>query len=223
MKTLAVYNNKGGVGKTTLAAHVVYAADALGVRTIAVAMDRQGDLPKWLSRGDAGHRDGAVFDFSKSVTVVYSPDAPPTGLRGAELVVVDTPASIEIASRVKADLWIAPCDGRMAIEDLTNVLPSMLGESSQVLLVFNRADAGGQRTLAAMQKAASRVRGLSVWGKVVPDSAAIKRAGEFYAPAWEVPYGAGTNGVQVLQELASDVLARLGFARRSVRRVAERG
>lgn len=33
MRTIAVYNNKGGVGNTTLSAHMVYAADAAGLRT----------------------------------------------------------------------------------------------------------------------------------------------------------------------------------------------
>lgn len=93
MRTIAVYNNKGGVGKTTLSAHIVYAADAAGLRTLVIAMDRQGDLPKWLSRGNAAQRDGAVFKFSPRTTVVYSPDAMPEGLTGVDLVLVDTPAA----------------------------------------------------------------------------------------------------------------------------------
>lgn len=218
MRTVAVYNNKGGVGKTTIAAHLVYRADAKGLRTLAVAMDRQGDLPKWLSRGDQGHRDGAVFDFSKNVTVLYSPDVAPQGLKGAELVVVDTPASIEIAARVRPDVWVAPCDGRMALEDLANVLPTMLRQGARVVIVFNRADAGGTRTLAAMQRAASKIPGLAVWAESIPDSAAVKRAGEFYMPAWDVPYGAGTVGVRVLTAVVDGVIESMGLAAGNVRR-----
>ncbi|MDP2309215.1 MAG: ParA family protein [Pseudomonadota bacterium] len=219
MRTVAVYNNKGGVGKTTIAAHLVYRADAKGIRTLAVAMDRQGDLPKWLSGGDQGHRDGAVFDFSKNVTVLYSPDAAPEGIRGVDLVIVDTPAAIEIASRVKPDLWVAPCDGRMALEDLANVLPTMLEPpGARVLIVFNRADAGGTRTLSAMQRAAAKIPGLSVWTEAIPDSAAVKRAGEFYMPAWDVPYGASTSGARILRAVIDSVLDSMGLADGNVRR-----
>jgi hypothetical protein len=223
MKTIAVYNNKGGVGKTTLAAHIIYRAEARGLRTIAVAMDRQGDLPKWLSGGDKGHRDGGVFDFGNHVTVVYSPDSPPEGLRGADLVVVDTPAAIDIAARVSPDVWIAPCDGRMALEDLGNVAGAMLANGAQVVLVFNRADVGGVRTLQAMQRAAKKVPGLTVWPEIIPDSGPVKRAGEFYLPAWEVPYGEGTTGARAILAFADGVLDMVspgGRASRSAARAA---
>ncbi len=44
MKTLVIANQKGGVGKSTLAAHVAYAAEAGKKRTLLVDMDRQGSL-----------------------------------------------------------------------------------------------------------------------------------------------------------------------------------
>lgn len=224
MKTVAVFNNKGGVGKTTLAAHIVYRAEARGVRTLALAMDRQGDLPKWLSGGDAGHRDGSVFKFGKHVTVVYSPDAPPRGLTGVDLVVVDTPASIDIAATVTPDLWIAPCDGRMAIEDLGNVLSTMLATGAGVVVVFNRAEAGGVRTLDAMRRAAGRVPHLTIWPDVIPDCGPIKRAGEYYVPAWDTPYGDGSRGAVALMAFADGILDQVGVAgpRPSSRRTSMR-
>lgn len=52
MRTVAFYNNKGGVGKTTLAVHVALrAALHHGLRTVAMGLDRQGDLLRWLSGG----------------------------------------------------------------------------------------------------------------------------------------------------------------------------
>lgn len=44
MKTLVIANQKGGVGKSTLAAHVAYAAAEQKKRVLMVDMDRQGSL-----------------------------------------------------------------------------------------------------------------------------------------------------------------------------------
>ena len=165
-----------------------------------------------------------MFQYGHHVTVVYSPDEPPQGLRGADLVVVDTPASIDIAARVSPDLWIAPCDGRMALEDLGNVAGVMLGSGAEVLLVFNRADVGGARTVAAMRRASGRVPHLTVWPDIIPDSGPVKRAGEYYLPAWEVPYGADTQGARALYAFTEGVLDKcgLGVARAQGKRAAGR-
>lgn len=44
MKTLAVANQKGGVGKSTLTVHLAYAALEAGLRVLLVDMDKQGSL-----------------------------------------------------------------------------------------------------------------------------------------------------------------------------------
>lgn len=44
MKTLAIANQKGGVGKSTLTVHLAYAALEAGERVLLVDMDKQGSL-----------------------------------------------------------------------------------------------------------------------------------------------------------------------------------
>ena len=150
-----------------------------------------------------------MFDYGKYITVAYSPDTPPQGLRGAELVIVDCPPNIEIASRLNPDIWVTPCDGRMALEDLGNVIAAMKGSGGEVILVFNTADAGGLRTLTAMQRACQRVPGITVWPEIIPDSGAVRRKGEYYMPAWEVPYGADTQGAKANRTFGEAILARV--------------
>ena len=44
MKTLSIANQKGGVGKSTLAVHLAYAALDAGMRVLLVDMDKQGSM-----------------------------------------------------------------------------------------------------------------------------------------------------------------------------------
>ena len=44
MKTLVLFNNKGGVGKTTLVYHLAHMLARLGHRTLAVDLDPQANL-----------------------------------------------------------------------------------------------------------------------------------------------------------------------------------
>jgi cellulose biosynthesis protein BcsQ len=210
MKTVAIYNNKGGVGKTTIAVHLALCAESAGLKTLAIGLDRQGDLMRWLGGGDLNISDGKVHDHSKKLSVLYSPDVFPKGLKGLDLVVVDCPPAIEIATRATADLFVVPVDGRLALQDLMNVL-SPLCTAGQVLLVFNRVDAGGMTTLKALKTAAAKIpqQRLIVWEDIIPDSGAIKRSAEYFKAAWEVPYGEGSQGANALHKLCNGVLAHV--------------
>ena len=67
MKTVAIFNNKGGVGKTTLAVHLaLFASEQQRLRTVAIGLDRQGDLLRWLSGGNVTVGDGPVYEHSKT-------------------------------------------------------------------------------------------------------------------------------------------------------------
>ena len=51
MKRIGFHNKKGGVGKSTISAHVAYALAENGARTVLVDGDPQGSLTSWLLHG----------------------------------------------------------------------------------------------------------------------------------------------------------------------------
>ena len=53
MRTIAFLTQKGGAGKTTLAASLAVAAAATGERVIALDLDPQGSLARWGERREA--------------------------------------------------------------------------------------------------------------------------------------------------------------------------
>jgi chromosome partitioning protein len=54
MRTIAFLTQKGGAGKTTLAASLAVAAAAAGERVIALDLDPQGSLARWGQRREEG-------------------------------------------------------------------------------------------------------------------------------------------------------------------------
>jgi chromosome partitioning protein len=54
MRTIAFLSQKGGVGKTTLAASLAVAAAGTGERVIALDLDPQASLVSWSERRKKG-------------------------------------------------------------------------------------------------------------------------------------------------------------------------
>jgi MinD superfamily P-loop ATPase len=215
MKSVVFYNNKGGVGKTTFAVHcALRAALHHRLRTVAIGLDRQGDILRWISGGEVWVGDGTVHQHSPNLTVIYSPNQQPNLRLNADLAVMDSSPSLALAGSVRADLVVVPIDGRLALDDLQNALPDLIESQAKLLVVMNRADAGGARTLAALKRACAKVPKMTVWSHPVPDSARHQARRRVLPPGVGCALRRNSEGSQGMKALCDDILRTLGLGAR---------
>lgn len=90
MKTLVIASQKGGAGKTTIAAHVAVAAELAGAGPVVlIDTDPQGSLSAWWNAREATSPALAPATLSELPAKLQAlQDA------GAALVVIDTPPSV---------------------------------------------------------------------------------------------------------------------------------
>lgn len=106
MKTLCIANQKGGAGKSTLAAHISVLAEADGARVLLIDIDPQRSLARWWNERAA--------ETPKMI------ECPPEGLSrisararldGIGLIIIDTPAQVGppiLHAMRAADLVLVP-------------------------------------------------------------------------------------------------------------------
>ncbi len=110
MQTIAVLNQKGGAGKTTLATNLAAAAHLLGMRTLLVDMDEQGSSLDWGARRADDTSKLATLAVVKADRALTFPKLQAIG-QGYELVVLDGPprlGDVTRAAACAADVVVLP-------------------------------------------------------------------------------------------------------------------
>jgi chromosome partitioning protein len=161
MRVLTIASQKGGTGKTTLAAHLAVEAESAGAGPVAVVdTDPQGSLAAWWNIRTADTPLFAAVNISEIGEHLARLEA-----QGIALVVIDTPPqrieTIEAANTV-ADLVLIPA--RPSPHDLraVAVLVDMVEQAGKPFcFVVNGAT---PRSTIAMDA----VRALAEHGKVAP-------------------------------------------------------
>lgn len=181
---LALFNNKGGVGKTTLTYHLANMVARLGWRVLAVDLDPQANLTS------------AFFDEDK-LELFWEPESNGTILSSVAPLIrqlgdVQIPEPREAADR----LWVVPGDlGLSSFEDrLSDAWPrSFLGDEGaiRVTTAFHRIIRG----------AASQVSADVVFLDVGPNLGAINRAALLASDNLVVPLAADLFSLQGLRNL----------------------
>jgi chromosome partitioning protein len=207
-KVVAIAQQKGGSGKTMLAAQLAVALAAAGDRVAVLDIDPQGSLKIWTKlRSTAAKATTAVTGAAVSG---WRLTAELEKLRaGHDIVIIDTPPVIDSDARRAiraADLVLIPLNP--APPDLwaaEGTLKLAAEEKRPVALVFNRAPAASR--LRKRLEAEINARGL-----LLLETALANRAG--YANAFAdglgvTEAGPATQAAEELRALASALKSRL--------------
>lgn len=133
MKTLAIINEKGGSGKTTIATSLATALHRRGSRVVLIDADPQGTATDWR----AASPEGANLP---PVVAVNRPQELEAALRGldADFVVIDTPAR---ASQIAAAVVRV---ANIALIVIQPSGPDVWAAAATVKLIRSRKQVGGE-------------------------------------------------------------------------------
>ncbi len=71
-----VFNQKGGVGKTTIVCNLAAIAASRGLRTLVIDLDTQGNSTQYLLGAEAAKADRSIADFFEA-SLGFSIQSPP--------------------------------------------------------------------------------------------------------------------------------------------------
>lgn len=143
-KVIAVVQQKGGSGKTTLAVNLAVACARRGMTVALLDTDPQGSLGRWfMARRERLGAAGMEFSTSSAWGVSYECEKL---RRSADIVIVDTPPKVDADLRPalrEADLVLVPvASSHVDLWATDGVLDLAQRERKSAWMVLNRVRAG---------------------------------------------------------------------------------
>ncbi|MDJ1006646.1 MAG: ParA family partition ATPase [Paracoccaceae bacterium] len=143
-RVITVAQQKGGSGKTTIAANLAVAFARDGMSVALLDTDPQGSLGRWfMTRHGAGLAGGIEFSTASAWGVTYECDKL---RRSHDVILIDTPPKIDSDLRPalrESDLIIVPvAASQVDVWATEGVLELAKREDRPVMVVLNRVKSG---------------------------------------------------------------------------------
>ena len=196
---IAIYNNKGGVGKTSLTAHVGFRAMETKQFITVVDADRQNNTMDWLTGGDWDGNSMVEIGSMKVTNDILDADC--------DLVVIDCPPAFEVVQNFPdVDVWIIPVNGRFSVVGSMTVIDEIkaINTKARIVLIANMVDANtkfGKAQLEEIKKI-----GVELYKLIIPRHDIVGKAEIATQSAWSIPYGSRSLAAQNLKLFAEWVL-----------------
>jgi chromosome partitioning protein len=163
MKTIALVTQKGGAGKTTLAASLAVAAAQAGEKVVALDLDPQGSLSAW---GEQRTTEAPAVDSLTPDHLVQLPQIlRALAGKGYTLAVLDCPGIASTGSNIAmqaADLSLVPArPTRLDIQATRPTVQALLRLQRPFLFVLNQCS-----TVTRSTRASEAAVGLSSLGSL---------------------------------------------------------
>jgi chromosome partitioning protein len=169
-QVITIAQQKGGSGKTTLAANLAVAYAAQGLRVAILDTDPQGSLGRWfMARRERLGAAGMEFSTASAWGVSYECEKLK---KAADVVIIDTPPKVDADLRPalrEAGLVLIPvASSHVDLWAVDGVLDLIAREGRAALMVLNRVKAGtrladqvaqaaGEKAVVAQAQLAQRV------------------------------------------------------------------
>jgi chromosome partitioning protein len=191
MKTIAITNNKGGVGKTFIAVHLSWYMNDRGKRVILIDTDiDQADAVRWVS----GHKIkepevGKVMRIKEGLDVVWNIE-PNTQIefKKYDVAIIDGRPNLSIGAKAiyPAHMIIIPVEGRLSVEHAKELL-AMLGElikAKKRIVVVNKQYTNAK--ISKIQLDLARLIDADLYPFPIAESPRVREAENVGKPLWQV-------------------------------------
>ena len=196
MHIITLANQKGGVGKTTLAVNLAVAAQAAGIRTALFDLDPQESATAWSERREAELPHVEPISARRLDQAIDAAEA-----NGFALTIIDTPpaAGAEAAAAAqRADLVVIPCRPSLIDLDAIKRTAQLITSTGRAGVVVLNAAPPTASTLLDDARTLAEATGLRVARTVLRERSA-------YRAAW--PYGLGVIEHEPKGKAAQEVAA----------------
>jgi len=186
MEIIVVRNDEvGGVGRTTIAAHIISFAAELGLKVAGASIDGANNLRPWMRLAGIPWVDALCDDLPTDV----------------DLLVIDVGQGARSVEVLRPSLTLIPVDRGAAERSAAATAPTVVGDVMRVRNYWHGRPMADDQAAAELESATV----------VIDRCNALRATSDSLRPVWATPLGAASAGARAMRELAAEVLCRVGL------------